>query len=565
MASRTAAEGRLEPAHQPNTNDVVQVVSDIASRYEISALQPLLEVCRSAAARQNLSIAVLGRFKAGKSSFLNHLVGRDVLPVGVTPVTSIVTEMFWGPAERAEVRFLDGQTEFVPVETVGEFVTELKNSENKKRVSTVYIHLPDLRDYKELRFVDTPGLESVFSHNTESSLAWAPNVDLALVAVTVDPPLAKQDLALLQKLFDYTPKICVLLTKVDVLTEAEGNEVLQFVREQLNRFFNRRIEVFPYSTRPGFESLRSDLKERFINPTLGRIRDEKREIVAHKLRVLLRECGDYLQLTLRSAAMIDSERQEFRAKALSNGAAVTDTSLELRLIARHNTGTTRGRVEKILAPYESRVAAALAETLEHEYPSWRISFGRLLENFGSWLGEAVTVQLATISSSHESDFLAIVEDIQRQYVHVLQGFRDRLSQRTMELFGVPLRTAETKIEVEGPKTPDIKIGHVFDHNWELLSPVIPMFLVRGAVKHRLLRRVNDETYKNLFRLTAQWADIITVAIVRTQRVAERRLEEFVGTVEHLTSSSALRAPQIEVDLERIQQAYGTITSGDTAK
>ncbi|MFZ0590744.1 MAG: dynamin family protein [Bryobacteraceae bacterium] len=558
MVSGTVAEDRLGPGDPSDSKGVIQLVADVASHHEISALEPILQVCRSAAARQDLSVAVLGRFNAGKSSFLNHLVGRDVLPVGVIPVTSVITEMLWGPTERAEVHFLDSHTESVPLDSVAEFITELKNPENGKRVSTVCLYLPDLEDYKELRFVDTPGLESVFSHNTESSLAWAPNVDLALVAIGVDPPLAQQDLTLIRKLFKYTPKICVLLTKVDVLTETEHDEVLQFVRKQLKRVFEQQIEVFPYSTRPGFESLRYELREQLIDQTLHTIRDQKRQIVARKLQTLLGECADYLELTLRSATMIDSERQQLQVLAFRERAAIADTKLELQLIARHNTGTARSRVEKILAPYESRVALELAAALEHEYRSWRLSFKGLLERFESWLGEALTARLTEISSAHQSDFLAPVRDVQRQYMRVLQGFRDQLSQRTMKLLGVPLRTTETEIEAEPPKTPDINIGHVFDHNWELLSPIIPVQLFRAVVKRRFLRRVNDETFKNLSRLTAQWTDVIAAAIAQTQQVAQHRLEDFVNTVEYLTASSATRAPQIQTDLERVQRARASL-------
>ena len=91
---------------------------------------------------------------------------------------------------------------------------------------------------------------------------------------------------------------------------------------------------------------------------------------------------------------------------------------------------------------------------------------------------------------------ATAPDIQRQYLGVLQAFRDRLSDRAMEMFGVPLRTTETEIVARSPKAPDINIGHIFDHNWELLSPIVPMTLIRGLVKRRFLRTVEYETFKN---------------------------------------------------------------------
>ena len=47
----------------------------------------------------------MGRFKAGKSSFLNHFTNRSILPVGVVPVTAVVTEIRFGPVEKADRSF----------------------------------------------------------------------------------------------------------------------------------------------------------------------------------------------------------------------------------------------------------------------------------------------------------------------------------------------------------------------------------------------------------------------------------------------------------------------------
>lgn len=558
MASGTVSEGgRLSSTTPENNTDVIALAEELAARYEITALEPLVGVCKAAAVSKDLSIAVLGRFKAGKSSFLNHFVGRDLLPVGVIPVTSVITEMQWGVEERAEVRYLDGAAKRVPVETVGDFITESNNPENRKQVSGVALHLPELGAFKGLRFIDTPGLESAFTHNTEASLAWVPNVDLALVAVGVDPPLSHQDVVLIHKLFEYTPKVCVLLTKVDLLTDAERDEVLEFVRAQLNRNFERRIEVFPYSTRVGFESLRSAVEEQFINRTLSTIREQKIEILNHKLQTLLRECGDYLQLTLRSAEMMDEERQRLRTRAGGEKEGLADTKLELRLIARHNIGVARSHIEKTLAPHEKPIQESLARELEREYPTWRISFARLLSRFESWLRRELTSRLKDLSAAHKAEFLKPIRDVQRQYLRVLQAFRDRLSEQMLDLFGVPLRTTETEIEPESPKAPDIDIGRMFDHNWELLSPIIPLGLLGGAVKMRFLHKVEYETLKNLSRLTTQWTDIVAGAVHDMQREAERRLEELIKTIDHLTASTA-RAPDIRSDLDRVRQAQANL-------
>lgn len=69
-------------------------VSDICERFRISTLQGQLESIRSMLAREGIiDVAVLGRFKAGKSSFLNAVAGEAVLPVGVIPRTSKISQL----------------------------------------------------------------------------------------------------------------------------------------------------------------------------------------------------------------------------------------------------------------------------------------------------------------------------------------------------------------------------------------------------------------------------------------------------------------------------------------
>src|ERR1039458_212098 len=83
------------PAHYA-LQPILGLVEDVAARHEIFALSGLLASTRASLGQDEISVAVLGRFKAGKSSFLNHFVGRSMLPVGVVPVTAVVTEIRYG-------------------------------------------------------------------------------------------------------------------------------------------------------------------------------------------------------------------------------------------------------------------------------------------------------------------------------------------------------------------------------------------------------------------------------------------------------------------------------------
>ena len=110
-----------EHDEQMEHDGLLSVASDIAARYQLSSIQPLIESSRELAERDEISMAVVGRFKAGKSSFLNHFLEREVLPVGVVPVTTAVTEIGYGPKEEATVHFLKGEMEVVGLDEIRSF------------------------------------------------------------------------------------------------------------------------------------------------------------------------------------------------------------------------------------------------------------------------------------------------------------------------------------------------------------------------------------------------------------------------------------------------------------
>lgn len=535
-----------------NSEQVLGAVEEIALTCQISSLRPQLDACRAAARRAELSVGVLGRFKAGKSSFLNHLIDRSILPVGVIPVTAVITELAAGPKDAATVRFLDGAFSPVPIASISQYITETENPNNSKRVASVSIEVPEFARFRGLRLFDTPGLESAFTHNTETSEQWAPNVDVALVTVTVDPPLSQQDLALIRKLTAYTPRIAVLLTKFDLISPPEQSQVLEFVRAQLARNFDGYIEVFPYSTRPGFENLRTEFQRGFIHRLQINATSERRAVVKRKIESAVRECEEYLRVSLKSAELLESERLQLRDVAVIEREALGDTSLQLRLIANNAAGRCRSLIEKTLAAEESHIRSELVEELSSAQGSFPRNLDEMIDAFQNWLAVALTVRLKRLSTSKRNELLQPLSDVQRQSVHILQGLRQRVSERIAELYGVPLRTVEPEISVEPPKSPDVHIGRVFDHNWELLSPILPMSILRGPALSRFRRKVADETFKNLSRLTSQWEDILRQAIGALEKEAERRMQDLVSTVERITTNPPEEGERIKRDLERLE-------------
>lgn len=106
-----------------------------------------------------------------------------------------------------------------------------------------------------------PGLGSIFAHNTQSTRDWLPNVAIALVAVRAERPLSDEDHRLIADLRPHTPRIALVLTKVDLLTEPQRDEVRTFVSEQLAKDGGADVPILMFSTREQPQRWLAQLKD----------------------------------------------------------------------------------------------------------------------------------------------------------------------------------------------------------------------------------------------------------------------------------------------------------------
>ncbi len=346
------------------TSGILERVSGLAEQFKLANLRPQIAACKGLMEGDHgIDVAVFGRFKAGKSSFLNHLAGRDVLPIGVVPLTAVITRLRFGPVERAEVCYLDGRAEVIPVKDIGLFVGENQNHENWKQVASVEVELPALEGLAPLQFVDTPGLGSAFRHNTEAAMKWLPNVGAALVAVSSDAPLSERDLALHEELRRQTPKIVLLLTKADLLTEAQRGEVLAFVRGQLDEKWDGGLSVFFYSVKPALAALREEFVGRLLLPLRQGGGEAAGAILRHKLASVVSQAQDYLRVGLAAATQTESARQALRGRLAEERRQFGLFREELQVMAREWSAKALEQSLERLQPTQRRLQAKVTTEL----------------------------------------------------------------------------------------------------------------------------------------------------------------------------------------------------------
>jgi hypothetical protein len=198
---------------------------------------------------QHFNLVVMGQFKRGKSTFINALLGAEIVPIAIVPLTSVVTILRFGPEPKGVVHYSAGAEEEIILSDIARFVTERGNPENKLGVKYVEVFYPC--DYLKdgVRIIDTPGVGSVFQHNTDIAYAYLPYVDAGIFVVTADPPLGQSEHQFLRDTRDYVDKLFFVLNKIDVVDEKDLDEAAAFTGDVLRNDLGREVSIWPVSAK----------------------------------------------------------------------------------------------------------------------------------------------------------------------------------------------------------------------------------------------------------------------------------------------------------------------------
>jgi GTP-binding protein EngB required for normal cell division len=533
---------------------ILDRVSGLAGELKLANLQPQIAACGGLLHRRDgIDVAVFGRFKAGKSSFLNSLTGRDVLPIGVVPLTAVITRLRFGPADRAEVRFLDGTAKTIPLDDIGLYVGENENPDNRKQVASVEVELPALKPLAPLEFVDTPGLGSAFTHNTETAMKWLPNVGAAVVAASADAPLSERDLALLEELRRHTPQIVLLLTKADLLTKPQRTEVLAFVRRQLRGKWETELPVFFYSVRPEGAGLKAELELRFPSPLI-RNRDEAADqIVRHKVRSLVGQTLNYLQIAVAAATQTQSARQALREKLAEERGQFDLLRSELNVLARVWSAKALDFSLDQLRLTEAALQVKIRADLQEQFSRWRLRLPALLEAWREWLQVFFKRELSEVSHTQQAMFREPLHRARQHLTRSLRAFHDRLAEHVKAALGVSLTPHEFSLEVPEPSAPPVEVAYAFDVAFSTLGHLIPLALFRRPIERILLRKARWEVEKNLSRLAAGWRDRVAAGITELTHQAERQAVDELTALEQTLAQTSSKAPQLKQAIDDLQQ------------
>jgi small GTP-binding protein len=166
-------------------------------------------------------LVIVGEFNAGKSAFINALLGQVLLAEGVTPTT-------------AQIQVL----------RYGDTVTRGAGPDG---LQVVTAPLELLRD---VHIVDTPGTNAIIRDHERLTTDFVPRSDLVVFLTSADRPFTETERLFLATIRDWGKKIAIVVNKVDIFsTESELEEVLTFVKNAARDLLGFTPTVLPVSAR----------------------------------------------------------------------------------------------------------------------------------------------------------------------------------------------------------------------------------------------------------------------------------------------------------------------------
>lgn len=172
-------------------------------------------------------IAVVGEFSSGKSTFVNALIGRDLLKHGAKETTATITEiqntMTGERGECFDVLYADGKQETdVPLDALENYTTTSSNTHNVvQEITRVVIKAHVVDTSYPISFIDTPGLNGIADGHRDMTIAQVRNAHACLYLLQVRG-LGQSDIEFIRFISKYQRTFIFIQNFIDELNELEG-------------------------------------------------------------------------------------------------------------------------------------------------------------------------------------------------------------------------------------------------------------------------------------------------------------------------------------------------------
>ena len=202
-----------------------QVSKEFKSRWELKLKKFFSDIDNYQ--RNEFPLVVLGRWNSGKSTLINAILGKDILPSANKEMTSILTKIYYGNSRDVILRFDGEEDQTIQISEIEDYVNfrGCKYSEKLKQID-IKFDIPFLKS--GLCILDTPGLSSINELNNNITFEVIPRANSIILTFSGLDVGGNDNLNLIEQVFrlNYNNlyNVVFVITKSDLLSEKEARE-----------------------------------------------------------------------------------------------------------------------------------------------------------------------------------------------------------------------------------------------------------------------------------------------------------------------------------------------------
>ncbi len=276
-----------------------------------------------------MEVAITGQFSAGKSTFLNALLSKDILPTGITPVTSKVNFISYADEYKLRITYHSGANEFTNIENIASFTDQRSDELEDIKYLTLYAPMDILKD---ISFVDTPGLNSQSQSDTDITKRVLKDVGGIIWLTLIDNAGKQSEAKVLDEYMqNFKEKSLCVLNQKDKFTDEQIQTTKSYIEDKFSKYF---AQVTPISAKMAKDS-RVAQKSVLITTAIDKIKEDFREKINANLN------AQNLDFFTDDFQNFKKEIQQIQEK---------DISSNLELLKQSNIQEVLSFIENIMRP-----------------------------------------------------------------------------------------------------------------------------------------------------------------------------------------------------------------------
>ncbi|NUM34523.1 MAG: dynamin family protein [Candidatus Brocadiae bacterium] len=200
----------------------------------------LQEICERLR-NDTFKVMVLGEFKRGKSTFVNALLGENILPAKMPPCTAVITEVKYGESPKAILHYNDSKKEpmEINIKDIGKYIVIKEESEptlEKKVYKKLEVLYPLALCKNNVEIIDSPGLNEneMRQHIVEDYIG---RLDAGILVLSCRQFFSKSEQNFLE---EYTSENMPVLSKENLFIVANFFDAIEEEEEEIQDIKQRK-------------------------------------------------------------------------------------------------------------------------------------------------------------------------------------------------------------------------------------------------------------------------------------------------------------------------------------